>query len=263
MDLEQLHHLVEQVLSRLDYAWTFLLLLMRYVVFFMLVPGLGGGISGLALRYPATVILALVSVNPSALAVVPANAGGMAGQMVCEVCLGAVVALVPLMIISGAQVAGQVASGTMGLNGAQLFDPSTQAPLSDLSRIYSDLAILIFLFIGGHYVAIGELAGMSTTVKPGTFLLSGGGIGALIDHSARLFHIGCLIAAPVIVALLLTNFVMGIISKAIPTLNIFVVSFPLTIGVGFVISFLALPEVGLVLQREVVEIPAVLSRLLS
>jgi flagellar biosynthetic protein FliR len=55
---------------------------------------------------------------------------------------------------------------------------------------------------------------------------------------------------------------MGIISKAIPTLNIFVVSFPLTIGVGFAISILALPEVGLLLEREVNEIPTILSRLI-
>jgi flagellar biosynthetic protein FliR len=262
VDIVQLHQLTEQIIARLDYAWTFLLLSMRYMAFFMLVPGLGGGITGMALRYPATLVLALISLNPASLAVVPPNAAAMVAQVICEVCFGAVVALVPLLIISGAQVAGHIASGTMGLNGAQLFDPTSQAPLADLSRIYSDLAVLVFLLIGGHYVAITELSGMANAIKPGTFDLSSSGLGALIDQSARVFQVGCLIAAPVIVALLLTNFVMGIISKAIPTLNIFVVSFPLTIGVGFAISVLALPEVGLLLQREITEIPVVLSRVL-
>ncbi len=262
MDIEQLYQLTERVLSRLDFAWTFLLLSMRYMTFFMLVPGLGGGSMGIALRYPGTLVLAMISLNPGALAVVPPNAAAMTGQMVSEVCFGAVVALIPLLIISGAQVAGHIASGTMGLNGAQLFDPTSQSTLSDLSRIYSDLAVLVFLLIGGHYVAITELSGMANAIKPGAFELSSGGLSALIDQSARVFQVGCLIAAPVIVALLLTNFVMGIISKAIPTLNIFVVSFPLTIGVGFAISILALPEVGLLLQREITEIPVILSRLL-
>lgn len=262
MDISQLYQLTEQLLSRLEYAWTFLLLSMRYMVFFMLVPGLGGGITGLALRYPATLILALVSFNAASLAVVPPNAAAMVMQMVCEVCFGGVVALVPLLIISGAQVAGHVASGTMGLNGAQLFDPTSQAPLADLSRIYSDLAVLVFLLIGGHYVAISELSGIASVIKPGSFMLSAGGLETLINQSARVFQVGALIAAPVIVALLLTNFVMGIISKAIPTLNIFVVSFPLTIGVGFAISIIALPEVGVLLEREVNEIPVILSRLM-
>ena len=80
------------------------------------------------------------------------------------------------------------------------------------------------------------------------------GVSTLIDQSARIFYIGCLISAPVIVALLLTNFVMGIMSKAIPTINIFVISFPLTIGVGLALTILALPEVGVFLQREFVRL---------
>jgi flagellar biosynthetic protein FliR len=111
-------------------------------------------------------------------------------------------------------------------------------------------------------VAIAELAGLGGKITPGAFVLSDIGLNTLIDQSARIFQVGCLIAAPVIVALLLTNFVMGIISKAIPTLNIFVVSFPLTIGVGFVISILALPEVALLLQREMLGIPDVIRTLL-
>ena len=41
-----------------------------------------------------------------------------------------------------------------------------------------------------------------------------------------------MLSAPVMVALLLTQFVMGLISQAVPTVNIFIVSFPLTIGIG-------------------------------
>jgi flagellar biosynthesis protein FliR len=263
VDINQLQQLAESLFTRLDYGWTFLLLSMRYMVFFMLIPGIGGGIMGIALRYPATLLIALISVNPATLAAVPSNAAIMVAQMACEVCLGAAIALIPLMVISGAQVAGHLASGTMGLNGAQLFDPTSQAPLSDLSRFYSDIAVLIFLLIGGHHVALAELAGLGGKIAPGAFVLSDIGLNTLIDHSARIFQVGCLIASPVIVALLLTNFVMGIVSKAIPTLNIFVVSFPLTIGVGFVISILALPEVALLLQREVLGIPDVIRALLS
>jgi flagellar biosynthetic protein FliR len=262
MDLQQIQQLTEQVFNRLDYGWTFLLLFMRYAIFFMIVPGIGSGTAGLALRYPAILLMALVSLNSSNLAAVPVIVSDMVVQMLCEVSLGAVIAFVPLLIVSGAQIAGHLASGTMGLNGAQMFDPSTQAPLSDLSRIYSDIAVLVFLLLGGHYIAIAELSGVGGNIRPGGFVLSALGLSGLIDQSAVVFRIGCLIAAPVIASMLLTNFVMGIISKAIPTINIFVVSFPLTIGVGFAISVLAMPEVGVLLQREVNEIPQVIGSIL-
>jgi flagellar biosynthetic protein FliR len=149
----------------------------------------------------------------------------------------------------------------MGLNGQQLFDPTTQANLPDLARIYSDIAVMIFLMVGGHYVMISELSGVNANFRPGMFLLTEQGLEAILLQSGRLLQSGCLIAAPVIVALLLTNFVMALISKAVPSLNIFVISFPITIGVGFAISILAIPEVGYLLQREFNALPDVVTRI--
>lgn len=242
--------LPQLILARLDVGWSFLLLLTRYTAFMMLAPGLGGGMSGLLIRYPAAVVLALVSIRPDAATALPTDVAMMAAQAASEMVLGSIVAIIPLTIVAGAQTAGHLASGTMGLNAAQLIDPSTQAALPDLARIYSDFAIITFLLMGGHYLAISELAGLNDAVQPGTFIISATGLDTLITQTARIFQIGCLISAPVIVALLLTNFVMGIISKAVPTINIFIVSFPLTIGVGLVISIIAMPEVMHYLSRE-------------
>lgn len=260
MGLEYLEVIAQALLTRLDVGWTFLLLATRYVAFMMFVPGIGGGLGGIVVRYPIAVLLALITVNLEHVAPAPADMAMMAAQMFSEALLGTVVAMVPLLIVSGAQTAGHLASGTMGLNGAQLFDPTTSGPLSDLARIYSDMAIIVFLLLGGHYIAIAELAGLDAVVLPGSFVFSQGGLETIVAQSSRIFQIGCLIAAPVVVALLLTNFVMGIISKAIPTVNIFIISFPLTIGIGFAISILALPEVGHLLTREFTRLPEVIGR---
>jgi flagellar biosynthetic protein FliR len=261
VDLNNLQQIAEGLLNRIDFGWTFLLLSVRYLVFFLLVPGIGGGFMGLALRYPATLVMALVSVRVDNLALVPNHAGDMVVQMVAEAILGACIGMVPLLVVAGAQIAGHLASGTMGLNGQQLFDPTTQANLPDLARIYSDIAVMIFLMVGGHYVMISELSGVNANFRPGMFLLTEQGLEAILLQSGRLLQSGCLIAAPVIVALLLTNFVMALISKAVPSLNIFVISFPITIGVGFAISILAIPEVGYLLQREFNALPDVVTRI--
>jgi flagellar biosynthetic protein FliR len=262
MDLQHLSSIAELFLTRLDVGWTLLLLAARYMAFFMLVPGLGGGVQGMVFRYPASIVLALASFNIHHTAAVPSNIAIMAMQMVSELMLGTLIAIVPLMIVSGAQTAGHLASGTMGLNGAQMFDPSTSAPLSDLARIYSDLAIVVFLLIGGHEISIAALAALDQNIQPGGFILSSSGLEALIVQSGRIFQIGSLIAAPVVVAVLLANFVMGLISKAIPTINIFIVSFPLMIGIGLSISILALPEVVHFLDREFERLPDIIGAVL-
>lgn len=254
MNLNDLGAIPDFLLSRLDVGWTFVLLLARYVAFFAVVPGIGAGFTGVAVRYPAAAVLSFAASMSFTPVPVPPDMLTMGVQLMCEVLLGGLVGIIPILIVSGAQTAGHIASGTMGLNGAQLVDPTTQSPMPDLARLYGDLSVLVFLLLGGHYVAIYHLSGVDSALRPGTFLISESGLQALISQSADIFQIGCMIAAPVIVALLLTNFVMAVISKAVPTVNIFIVSFPLTIAVGLGISILALPEVMHYLGRKFMDI---------
>lgn len=263
MDAETLHALPSLVLERLDVGWTFVLLLMRHLTFLMITPGIGGGIAGIVIRYPAAVVFSLAAFRMESVVPVPGDMGTMAISLIAEMVLGAVIGMIPILIVAGAQCAGQVASGTMGLNGAQLIDPTTQANIPDLGRIYGDLAILIFLLVGGHHVALYQLSGLESSVRPGSFVLGANGVSTLVDQSAAIFHMGVMIAAPVIVALLLTNFVLAIISKAVPTVNIFIISFPLTIAVGLGLSVLALPEVGHYISRQFVRLEPLLSAVLS
>ncbi len=259
MENETLFALAQLLLQRLDVGWTFVLLLMRHVTFLMIAPGLGGGLAGIALRYPAAIALTCAAFRVDRVVPVPPDMITMSMQMASEVILGAVIGLIPILIVSGAQTAGHLASGTMGLNGAQLIDPTTQASLPDLARLYSDIAILIFLLMSGHHVAIYQLSGLEDSIRPGAFILSAEGLGTIIDQSAAIFQMGVMISAPVIVALLLTNFVLAIISKAVPTVNIFIISFPLTVAVGLGISLVALPEVGHYIEQQFLRIEPLLS----
>jgi flagellar biosynthetic protein FliR len=256
-----LYALPQLIVERLDYCWTFFLLLTRFVAFLMIVPGLGGGMMGVTVRYPAAIMLSLLSFDIRSVAPVPADIAVMAAHISSEVLLGALVGLVPILIVAGAQTAGHIASGTMGLNGAQLVDPTTATTLPDLARIYSDFSIIVFLLVGGHYVAITQLASLSQVVTPGTFMLSDSGIQVLINQTGRIFQMGVMMSAPVIVALLLANFVMGIVSKAVPTVNVFTVSFPITIGIGLILSIASLPEVMYYLARQFTGLEGTLSQL--
>jgi flagellar biosynthesis protein FliR len=165
VDANTLHALPSLVLERLDMGWTFVLLLMRHLTFLMVVPGIGGGVSGIVVRYPAAVVFSVAAFRMDGVVPVPGDMGTMAICMIAEMILGAVIGMIPILIVAGAQCAGQVASGTMGLNGAQLIDPTTQANIPDLGRIYGDLAILIFLLVGGHHVALYQLSGLESSIR--------------------------------------------------------------------------------------------------
>lgn len=236
--------------TRLDAVWTFLLLLTRYSGLFMVLPGIGGGERGLRIRAPAIIVLAFASFNPAQTVLIPSDNIALLGALSGEFLLGFAIGLIPFMIISGVQTAGQLASTSMGLSAGNLIDPTLGVVTSDLARILGDLAVIAFLLVGGHHLAIQAVAGLGGVVTPGQFLVGPQAAELLIDRSADIFRVGVLLSAPILVAMLLTNAVLGLISKAVPSVNIFIVSFPLTIGVGLILTVVALPDVIRVVHRE-------------
>ncbi|NLF25104.1 MAG: flagellar biosynthetic protein FliR [Deltaproteobacteria bacterium] len=248
--MDQLLALPVNLFNNLDVAWSFFLLLTRYVALFSLIPGLGEGPRGLLARMPAVMVLAVVSVLQGPYAEPPHDWVMLLQAFASEICLGAMLGMVPTMIIAGVDTAAQLSSTTMGLGAAQLMDPRLGGQSSALGRICGSLVICLFLLLGGHHVIIYAAAGLGGEIVPGTYLIGEGSLNLLMERSANIFKSGVMLSAPVIVALLLTQFLMGLISKAVPTVNIFIVSFPLTIGIGLILTILALPEMIQYSRRE-------------
>ena len=238
------------LLSNMDVVWSYVLLVIRYTAFMLVIPGLGSGAMGLRVRLPGILVFAYVSTVGGAIAQEPAHAWDMLAGACSEVIFGMTLGFIPAMTVAGVQTAGQLAATTMGLGAAQLLDPTSGVSVSSIGRIMSDMVIAIFLLTGGHYLVVYALSGLNGAIVPGTFLVTESSIKAIVDQSAMIFYSGVMISAPVIVALLITQFVMGLISKAVPTVNIFIVSFPLTIGIGLVLTLLCLPELVVYMDRQ-------------
>ena len=238
------------IAERLDVGWTFVLYLTRFTAMMILLPGIGMGMAGIAVRMPSIIILAAVSVSVSKYATVPTDFALMAAQILSEILFGSILGMLPALVIATVQTGMQLASLSMGLGASQLIDPHSGVSVSDISRIYAEVVVVMFLMIGGHHVVIYAASGLGATIVPGTFLLGAQTLELLIQQTGKVLHLGMVVSAPILVALLLTQFVMGLVSRAIPTVNIFIISYPLTIGIGLILSILAFPEVMHVLGRE-------------
>ncbi|RME59965.1 MAG: hypothetical protein D6780_04220 [Candidatus Dadabacteria bacterium] len=252
-----------EIFNNLGVIWTFILLLIRYTAFFMFIPGIGMGFRGVIIRFSAILVFAIATTVGIDKAVVPSSLAQMALAGFSEFILGAVVGIVPQLIIAGVQTAGSVAGATMGLGAAQLIDPTLGVSVPTLSRILGDIVVLIFLLMGGHYLLIYAVSGIGSEIVPGTFILGADGVEALIEQAGLIFNIAIMVSAPIVVAILLTQFVMGLLTKAVPTLNIFIVSFPLTIGLGLFLAAVSVPEVVVYIQKQLSSIEGVLVAILS
>ena len=140
-------------------------------------------------------------------------------------------------------VAGQAISSAMGLSMSNLLDPNLgNVPV--LSQFLIILSTLIFLGTGGHLMLISILLDSFTLIPVGQSLLSLAAIGKLLAWSSMMFLGAVLIGLPVLVTLLVVNIGLGVMTRAAPSLNIFVVGLPATILAGFMILLLSMGSIG-------------------
>jgi flagellar biosynthetic protein FliR len=141
----------------------------------------------------------------------------------------------------------------MGLGAANLFDPSLGEQSSALGKLYGDLAIVIFLLMDGHHTIIIAASGLGNGLPPGVFSPSTDLVMQMSTATGLIFKLGILIASPIVATLLITQFVLGILSRTIPSINVFFLSFPITVGLGLTLASLSLPSFLVVVQRAIVD----------
>lgn len=170
--------------------------------------------------------------------------------LAAEVLLGGMIALIARMIFTAVEYGGTVIGYQMGFAAANIFDPQNERQLSLISQFQNVFAILIFLTIDGHHVFFQVAVESYTLLPPGAFNISGEAIPYLLTLSSRIFFLGIQFSAPVLAVLLLSGLILGILSRVFPQLNVFLLSFPLNIGLSFTVIGLTLPLVTILLRRE-------------
>jgi flagellar biosynthetic protein FliR len=104
--------------------------------------------------------------------------------------------------------------------------------------------------MGGERAMIYLASGAKQGLIPGVFIIQEVTIDFLIRETGNVITMGVLLSAPVVVALLLVQLVMGIISKAVSTINVFVVSFPITVGAGLIILLFSIASIVRLTEKE-------------
>ncbi len=181
-----------------------------------------------------------ISFEPLSLALVVAN----------EALLGFALALIAKLVFTAAEFGGTVVGYQMGFAAANIFDPQNQRQISLISQFQSVFAILIFLSLDAHHQFLQAIVYSYEVLPPGYLDLSGQAIPFLMQLTGQMFIVGIRICAPILAVLLLSGLGLGIMARVFPQLNVFVLSFPINIGLGFIVIGLTLNLVALVLSQE-------------
>lgn len=170
--------------------------------------------------------------------------------LISELLIGMLIGLVGRLVFTAVEFGGTVIGFQMGFAAANVFDPQNQRQISLISQFQNVFAIFIFLAIDGHHLFIRTALKSFTVLPPGGIDLSGEAVPYLITLSSSVFSLGVQFSAPVLAVLLLSGLILGILARTFPQGNVFLLSFPLNIGISFVVIGLTLDLVALMLRRE-------------
>jgi flagellar biosynthetic protein FliR len=217
----------------------FLLLLCRVSGVMMVAPLVGSNRLPMRLRaalaLTVSVVLAPVAGQPPGCET--ALAMGLAAC--AELLLGLAIGFAAHLIFAAVQMAGEMADLQSAFGFAGIVSPQTGERTSVIGQLQMSVAWLIFLGADGHHVLLNGL-GASLAAAP---LGSGPGLSApaLTQATAGLIAAAVRIAAPIVGAVLLADFALGLLTRAAPQMNLLAIGFPVKLAVGLIATLLALP----------------------
>jgi len=158
-----------------------------------------------------------------------------------EVVVGMIIGLSTQFLFAGVQMAGEIVGIDMGFGIVNIVDPTTGEQVSIIGQFKYLLSLLLFLSINGHHFLLNALYSSFTVIPLGGAHFTRLITTEIIMLSKEIFIIALKIGGPALVVLFLANFVMGLIARMVPQMNIFIVGFPLKISVGFIMLWASMP----------------------
>lgn len=175
----------------------------------------------------------------------------LTGLAIKEIMIGFVIGITFKFIFMGIKTGGGILGYQLGFAMVSLPDVDTSGQVSIIARFWVLIATLIFLVINGHHMVITALVDSYRAIPVGMASMTAPVSEILIKCSGYVFIIAIKLAAPITVTLFLTDVSLGLISKVMPSMNVFFVGFPIKVGVGLATVAMSLPLFAYILENFV------------
>jgi flagellar biosynthesis protein FliR len=220
----------------------FILVLARVTPLFLIAPVFSSQMIPVRVR---GVIAVAISIGLAPVALhgqhIPTDPFVLAGLIVEGMLVGLGFAFSLAILMAAVESAGAIIDVVSGFSYGNLINPISGQESAVMARFYSLVGTLVFIVIGGEAWTLRGLARTFQLVP----LTSGPKIGSLIGGAVEVFSTvfasALEIAAPVLVALLITDVAFGVVSRVVPQLNVFAVGFPTKVAVAMLVVGASLP----------------------
>ncbi|WP_419961639.1 flagellar biosynthetic protein FliR [Psychrobacillus sp. BM2] len=169
-----------------------------------------------------------------------------------EVIFGLFIGLLAYIIMSAIQIAGGFIDFQMGFAMANVIDPQTGAQSPLVGQFLNTLALLLLLALNGHHLLLDGIF-YSYQFMPMEMIWPAFGqenyVEFIMKTFAGVFAVAFQMSIPIVATLFLVDIALGITARTVPQLNIFVIGYPIKIGVGFLVLLVMMGVLMAVVQK--------------
>lgn len=216
------------------WASAFVLVLARVASTVMLLPGMGEAEVPAPVRAGLAVAFTLVLlpvVGPGLPAMPPDGLPALlavAGEVVTGLWLGGLARLVMLAL----PIAGQIIAGVIGLANVLQPDAQLGPQTSALARLFALAAPVAIMAAGLHALPLAALEGSYHVLPPGLRLPPGDAAQAVVAAVSGSFALALHLAAPFVIAAIVWNLALGVVSRLVPQIQLYFAVMPAQIAGG-------------------------------
>jgi flagellar biosynthetic protein FliR len=231
------------------------LVLVRAGTLVMTVPLFGALYAPNTVKIGLTVLLAF-TLSPVVATPQGLTLAALTATIARELAIGLALSMAVRITIAGAEFGGHLAGIQVGFSYAAVVDPATGAKNQVMASMYGMLATITLLITNAHHAVLRTLVESYRTLPIG----AGGVGGDLVSASSRMFGLvmlfGAQLAAPVVIALLIVELALGLLSRSAPALNVMTLGFGIRLIVGFIVigaALAAVPNLSAIVLRQAFE----------
>ena len=240
-----------------------LLIFLRATGMFLIMPVFSGSM------IPGPVRIAISAILAYLLAPIFGNFGGVPGhwfivvmQVIHEVLTGLLMGFAVRFLLYALEMAGEIIAVQIGLSLSSNIDPVTRNQATPPNTMLLSLGTILFLVTGAYQFCLVAFA-RSFEIFPPSAIFEPQSINTVIASSGRIFLLAVQISAPLLAISFLVNMSFSVLGRAAPSLNVFMLSFPVQILAGLTVFSMTL---GLTIQyilRDIQYLPESMLRFLK
>jgi flagellar biosynthesis protein FliR len=195
-----------------------------------------------------TVVACALAVGLAPLALhgqqLPDDALALFGLVLKELLVGLAFALSIALLFAAVSSAGALLDMLIGFSFGAIVDPLTGNQSAVLTQLYGLVALAVFVAIDGIGWVVSGLGRtydlVPLSAAPDVAALATG----VVATFTTIFSSALEVAAPVLLACVITDVAFGVVTRVVPQLNVFAVGFPVKVVVGLLVVGASLPFVS-------------------